>query len=113
MRHTPTLITLPLLLTLSGCPGQPGPGPSSSDQTRPTAVDLPSEVRAAADLITAVDLLASVTRLAADDLEGRAPGTAGDRSWKPSGTIGGRSASAVRSASTSPSPVPPVPSMRQ
>jgi hypothetical protein len=75
MKATPTLITLTLLLALTGCLDQPAPPP---DET-PPVVNLPAEVRAAADLITAPDLLDSVTRLAADDLEGRAPGTAGDR----------------------------------
>jgi Zn-dependent M28 family amino/carboxypeptidase len=64
-----------LALALTGC-AEPTEQPS--DET-PPAVDLPAEIRAAADVITRSGLLESVTRLSADDLEGRAPGTPGDR----------------------------------
>jgi len=75
VRDAPTFFAVILALALAGCTGQPERLP---DET-PPAVDLPAEVRAAADVITPSGLLESVTRLSADDLEGRAPGTAGDR----------------------------------
>jgi len=75
VRNGPAFFALILSLGLAGCAGQPE---QAHDEVLP-AVDLPPEVRAAADVITPSGLLESVTRLSADELEGRAPGTPGDR----------------------------------
>jgi len=74
MRQAPLSTTITLALILTACATQP------DSPTAPTvpAVDLPPEVESAADAITPTGLLESVTRLSADELEGRAPGTTGD-----------------------------------
>jgi hypothetical protein len=67
--------TITLAVVLVGCSTPPD---SPTDRT-PTTVDLPPEVKSASEVITAAGLLESTTRLSADELEGRAPGTAGDK----------------------------------
>jgi Zn-dependent M28 family amino/carboxypeptidase len=74
MRQSLASVTVTLLLILPGCAGSP----DSPSEPTATTVNLPTEVRTAADVITAAGLLESVTRLSADELEGRAPGTMGD-----------------------------------
>jgi Zn-dependent M28 family amino/carboxypeptidase len=66
---------LAALATVVGiaCRPQEAPAPS-----RPSGAALPAGAADAAESITAADLLADVTALSSDDMEGRLPGSAGD-----------------------------------
>jgi Zn-dependent M28 family amino/carboxypeptidase len=72
-----------LVLMLSGCAGSPQDLPPSGVTTEPcssvAALDLPEEVVSATEAIDADGLLESVKALASDDMEGRGPGSDGDR----------------------------------
>jgi Zn-dependent M28 family amino/carboxypeptidase len=72
-----------LVLILASCAGSPGDLPQPGITTEPcssvAALDLPEEVVAATEAIDAAGLLESVTYLGSDDLEGRGPGSDGDR----------------------------------
>jgi Zn-dependent M28 family amino/carboxypeptidase len=75
MKHTPRLLATVLLFSLAGCGGS---GPErSTDET--VSELLSDEVLAASDGIDAPGILGSVTYLGGDELEGRGPGTRGDR----------------------------------
>jgi Zn-dependent M28 family amino/carboxypeptidase len=65
-----------LVLCLAGCGGGSGDQAAGSSTGR---TGLSDQALAAAKVIEAADLLESVTRLAADEFEGRGPGTRGDR----------------------------------
>ena len=75
MRHKTNLFALLLILSLGGCGGDV---PERSDDSAGPP-RLPEEILAAAEVIDAGGILESVTYLAGDDLEGRGPGSQGDR----------------------------------
>lgn len=70
MRFAVILVVVPVVVA-SGC-GSPGPGDLE------VGLDLPAGWEGAADTIVVADLLADVTYLASDELEGRLPGSRGD-----------------------------------
>ena len=73
MRHTIRLCLLSAAIGVACRPGGVGSPPESPDP------GLPEGAVTAELAITAGDLLRDTTRLAADDMEGRLPGSAGDR----------------------------------
>jgi len=66
------VIAIVLVVVASGC-GSPGPGDLE------IGLDLPEGWQEAADAIVPADLLADVTVLSSDEMEGRSPGSNGDR----------------------------------
>ena len=75
MKHTPRLLATVLFFSLAGCGG------SGLERSSDATVSelLSDEVLAASDAIDAPGILESVTYLGGDELEGRGPGTPGDR----------------------------------
>jgi len=75
MKHKKDLFVLLLILSLAGCEGA---APDRSGQAAGPP-ELPEEILAASEIIDAGGILESVTYLGGDEVEGRGPGSRGDR----------------------------------